>query len=400
MLPGVGVFGTGKIIRVLVPCLRARGFKVEAIWGRTKEAAEFVATELDIPFSTNKVDEVLLRKDVDLVCIICPPHLHSQIAVKALGIGKHVLCDRPAGLCQNEVLKMVHAAQYYPSLISILFHSLRFLPAFVQMRKVVKDGYIGDLTICDVQVQCGSLLHDRYDWTCDELMGGGLLTNVGSHVIDIITYTTGRRALRVHGMVRTFTKTTRHVKGIRQITSDDFCTFQMELEGGSCATVTLNEHLPGQFSQEVLLCGTEGHVVVRGGDLYGQKLNSVKEEVLYLDIEDLKKSSVISFNSVSVSSTADTSDCAVQNYLNALLPKPYMKGLLKMVGALKEAFASQEDLQSWVKEPVAMAASFEDGQYIQAVIDAIRLSSKGREWVKVEILSEDPEIQQPMLSLS
>ncbi|XP_054719442.1 glucose-fructose oxidoreductase domain-containing protein 1-like [Uloborus diversus] len=390
MLPGVGVFGTGKIIRVLVPCLRDRGFKVEAIWGRTKEAAEALAEELQIPFFTNKVDEVLLRKDVDLVCIICPPHLHSQIAVKALGIGKHVLCDRPAGLCQSEVLKMVHAAQYYPSLISILFHSLRFLPAFAQMRKVVKDGYIGELTICDVQVQCGSLLHDRYDWTCDEMMGGGLLTNVGSHIIDIITYTTGRRALRVHGMVRTFTKTTRHVKGIRQITSDDFCTFQMELEGEACATVTLNEHLPGQFSQEVLLCGTEGHVVVRGGDLYGQKSNSSKEEVLYLDIEDLKKSSVLPLNNIP--------DNSMQNYLNALLPKPYMKGLFKMIGALKEAFASQEDLQSWVKNPVAIAASFEDGQYIQAVIDAVRLSSKDREWVKIELLSEDPEMPQTLMS--
>lgn len=390
MLPGVGVFGTGKIIRVLVPCLRARDFKVEAIWGRTKEAAEKVASELDIPFATDKVDEVLLRKDVDLVCIICPPHLHSQIAVKALGIGKHVLCDRPAGLCQTEVLKMVNAAQYYPSLISVLFHTLRFLPAFVQMRKVVRDGYIGNLTICDIQVQCGSLLHDHYDWTCDELMGGGLLTNVGSHIIDIITYTTGRRALRVHGMVRTFTKTC-NFKGIRQITSDDFCSFQMELEGGCCATVTLNEHLPGQFSQEVLLCGSEGHVVVRGGDLYGQKLAAPKEEVLYLDIEDLKQSSVIPVNK----SVVDA-----QSYMNSLLPKPYMKGLLKMVGALKEAFAAREDLQSWVKEPVTMAASFEDGQYIQAVVDAIRLSSKGREWVKVEIIAEDPDTQQSLSSVS
>lgn len=387
MLPGVGVFGTGKIIRVLVPCLRARDFKVEAIWGRTKEAAEKLASELDIPFATDKVDEVLLRKDVDLVCIICPPHLHSQIAVKALGIGKHVLCDRPAGLCQTEVLKMVNAAQYYPSLISVLFHTLRFLPAFVQMRKVVRDGYIGNLTLCDVQVQCGSLLHDHYDWTCDELMGGGLLTNVGSHIIDIITYTTGRRALRVHGMVRTFTKTC-NFKGIRQITSDDFCSFQMEMEGGLCATVTLNEHLPGQFSQEVLLCGSEGHVVVRGGDLYGQKLTAIKEEVLYLDIEDLKQSSVIPINN------------DAQRYVNALLPKPYMKGLLKMVGALKEAFVARDDQQSWVKEPVTMAASFEDGQYIQAVIDAIRVSSKQREWVKVELIAEDPETQQSLSSVS
>ena len=91
--------------------------------------AQNTAKELSIPFWTNKVDDVLLRKDVELVFILCPPNLHSQIAVKALGIGKHVLCDRPAGLSQCEALKMVHAAQYYPSLICVLNHGLRFHPA-------------------------------------------------------------------------------------------------------------------------------------------------------------------------------------------------------------------------------------------------------------------------------
>lgn len=119
MLPGIGVFGTGSVVKVIVPFLRSKGFKVEAIWGRTLQAAQQVAKELDIPFYTNKIDDVLLRKDVDLIFIICSPYLHAQIAVKALGIGKHVLCDKPAGLCQNEALKMVNASQYYPSLISI-----------------------------------------------------------------------------------------------------------------------------------------------------------------------------------------------------------------------------------------------------------------------------------------
>lgn len=55
MLPGIGVFGTGDIVRALVPFLRTKGFRVEAIWGRTLEAAEKVATELSVRFYTNKV---------------------------------------------------------------------------------------------------------------------------------------------------------------------------------------------------------------------------------------------------------------------------------------------------------------------------------------------------------
>ena len=45
--------------------------------------------------------------------------------MKALRIGKHVVCDRPGGLNQTEGLRMVRAAAYYPSLLAILAYSLR-----------------------------------------------------------------------------------------------------------------------------------------------------------------------------------------------------------------------------------------------------------------------------------
>ena len=64
----------------------SQGFRIEAIWGKTTEESENVAQILDIPFSTCRIDDVLLRKDVDLILILCPPSHHSQIAVKALGM--------------------------------------------------------------------------------------------------------------------------------------------------------------------------------------------------------------------------------------------------------------------------------------------------------------------------
>ncbi len=62
-----------------------KGFRVEALWGLTREEAEVAAKELGIPYATNRIDDVLLRKDVDLLLVLCPPAHHSQIAVKALG---------------------------------------------------------------------------------------------------------------------------------------------------------------------------------------------------------------------------------------------------------------------------------------------------------------------------
>lgn len=58
MLPGFGVVGTPNSVRAYVPLLRSYGFKVVALWGRTKEDAAKVAAELNIPFHSSNVDEV------------------------------------------------------------------------------------------------------------------------------------------------------------------------------------------------------------------------------------------------------------------------------------------------------------------------------------------------------
>lgn len=195
--------------------------------------------------------------------------------MKALGIGKHVVCDKPMGLGQVDALKMVRASQYYPTLISLVNHSLRFLPAFSHMKRAIVDELIGpasEISLVDIRVQMGSLLHDKFDWMCDASMGGGALNLIGSHVIDLVSFLLGKRAVRVHGLVRTYTKTTNHVNGIRQISAPDFCTFQMELESGTLITASLHSHtVPTNTSiQEVLVCGRDGHLVVRGGDLFAE----------------------------------------------------------------------------------------------------------------------------------
>lgn len=85
MLPGVGVFGTSLTARVIIPLLKNEGFAVKALWGLTQEEAEELAKEMNVPFYTNRIDDVLLHQDVDLVCINLPPPLTRQIAVKTLG---------------------------------------------------------------------------------------------------------------------------------------------------------------------------------------------------------------------------------------------------------------------------------------------------------------------------
>lgn len=233
---------------------------------------------------------------------------------------------------------------------------------------VVFDIFLNLALISDVRIQMGSLLRDKFDWLCDATMGGGALNLVGSHVVDLISFLIGQHATKVHGLIKTYNKTTQHVTGIRQVTAPDFCNFQMELDDGAIVVTVsiLTNFSSSTFTQEVLICGQNGQLIVRGGDLYGRQNNAEKEEVLHReDVEELHSSTN-----------------------GNLLPHPYIKGISKMVSALRESFVQEQS--SWVKEPVQAAATFEDGLYVQAVLDAVRRSSESKSWVKVSIMSESP----------
>ncbi|NXQ20028.1 GFOD1 protein, partial [Peucedramus taeniatus] len=371
MLPGVGVFGTGLTARVIVPLLKAEGFAVKALWGRTPEEAEELAKEMSVPFYTSRIDEVLLHQDVDLVCVNLPPPLTRQVAVKTLGIGKNVICDRTA--TPLDAFRMMTAAHYYPKLMSIMGNVLRFLPAFVKMKQLIQEGYVGELLVCEVQVHSGSLLGKKYNWSCDDLMGGGGLHSVGTYIIDLLTFLTSQKAVKVHGLLKTFVKQTDHIKGIRQITSDDFCTFQMVLEGGVCCTVTLNFNIPGEFKQDIIVVGSAGRLTVIGTDLYGQSNSSPQRELL------LKDSTPVSNSLLPEKAFRD-------------IPSPYLRGTIKMVQAVRQAFEDQDDRRTWDGRPLTMAATFDDCLYALCVVDTIKKSNQLGEWQNISIMTEEPEL--------
>uniref|UniRef100_A0A8C4QIK0 Glucose-fructose oxidoreductase domain-containing protein 2 n=1 Tax=Eptatretus burgeri TaxID=7764 RepID=A0A8C4QIK0_EPTBU len=370
MLPGIGVFGTGVTTRVLVPLLRAEGFSVEALWGRTQDEVEDLASEMRVPFFSIRIDDVLLNQRVDLVCIHIPPSLTRQIAVKSLGIGKNVVCEKPA--TSEDALEMVEAARYYPQLLSLMGNVLRMLPAFRRMRQLIQRGCVGAPAVCEARVHGASLLEQRYSWQCDELMGGGALHAFGGYIIDLITFLTGLRARRAHGLLLTLARQTAGVRGVRHVTSDDFCTFQLALDGGTCASVTLNLNVPGSSVHELMIVGSRGRLTARGADLYFSvgALGRTSPDGERLILRDSTK----------VPSFPSSSEAA-----SSLIPEPYLRGLVHTVHELRAVFEAGVERRFCEHCPLKSAATFEDGLYMLTVVEAIQRSSRLGEWVNVEV---------------
>lgn len=125
----------------------------------------------------------------------------------------------------------------------------------MRLKELLTDGFVGvgGPTLIDVRLQSESLVgvdnDSTFSWVCDHHNGGGVLNIFGSHIIDLLQYLVdGRRVDRVHGVVRTFCRRTPAIDGIRQITSDDLASFQLEMSGGVLVNVVLNSQMVG-FNQ-------------------------------------------------------------------------------------------------------------------------------------------------------
>ncbi|XP_065189703.1 glucose-fructose oxidoreductase domain-containing protein 2-like [Sycon ciliatum] len=356
-LPRIGIFGTGWTARMLVPILVDNGFQVTAICGRKKEAAGRVGNDLNIPFRTISFQEFLLASEVDLVCIVSPPHTHAEMAVKALSAGKHVFCSFPMALTQSEAEKMVTAARYYPSLLAMCPNPLRHLPAFVKMKEMISQGFCGKLMVCEVVVRRGPLVHPKgFTWICDQTMGGGILSTVGSHVIDILMYLTSERIREVNGQVRTLVRQLPgKVEGFRSIDSDDFTTFTLCGDSGLHATVTLNSHVPNQFSQEMLMIGERGRLIVRGSELFAQASNEQRERLIVRD------------------DSPGGAQCSSGDDLG--MPSLLLRGTEQAVALMRRGFEASPARMQADRSMVATCSTFEDGLFVNAVIDAVNDSS-------------------------
>ena len=70
-------------------------FNVHTICGLTKESINnIISVNSDTKVSLN-FEDVLKIKEIDIVDICLPPHLHFSACQKSLEAGKHVICEKP-----------------------------------------------------------------------------------------------------------------------------------------------------------------------------------------------------------------------------------------------------------------------------------------------------------------
>ncbi|MEJ2790362.1 MULTISPECIES: oxidoreductase [unclassified Pseudoxanthomonas] len=142
--------------------------KVHADWPRTRV--------------TPDAHDAFADPAVDLVVIASPNDSHAPLAIAALGLGKHVVVDKPFTLTLREAREVVAAAAHAGRVVSV-FQNRRWDADFLTVQRLIDEGAIGRV----------AEFHSHFDrfrpavqdrWRERDEPGGGLWYDLGPHLLD------------------------------------------------------------------------------------------------------------------------------------------------------------------------------------------------------------------------
>ena len=135
--------------------------------------------------------DMLAAVEMDAVEISTPHTTHKEQILASFDRGLHVLCEKPL-VCTVADAHEVTAARDRAGRVALLSYQRHYQPEFRYIRSRIASGDLGAVTFVSA-LQCQNWKNGtRGSWRQDPaLSGGGQLNDSGSHLLDIILWTTG-----------------------------------------------------------------------------------------------------------------------------------------------------------------------------------------------------------------
>lgn len=174
-LPALGSGAFGQVELTLVDRDRGRASALASRFG----ARQVFESHADLP---GRVD----------AAIIATPHsTHVPIALDLVNAGLPVLSEKPLGVSVEEVESLRDASRAQGVTVAVN-QTRRFIPACLEIARILRDGALGELRSVDVREG------DRFGWPAAtptmfgrRAEGKGVLLDIGVHVFDLLTWWLG-----------------------------------------------------------------------------------------------------------------------------------------------------------------------------------------------------------------
>ncbi len=162
------------------------GMEIAAIVTRSQGRQEQAHDDFPQAKICSSLDEIFANKSqYDLVVIATPNDTHVDLALASIDAGIAVVVDKPVAISSIEVESLIAASQRANVLVSV-FQNRRWDSDFLTVKSLIDKGVLGKITRLESRFERYRLEPKPGSWrettSVDE--GGGLLFDLGSHLID------------------------------------------------------------------------------------------------------------------------------------------------------------------------------------------------------------------------
>ena len=189
----IAVIGTGSISREHLDAYKENpNVEIYALCDINKERVEKRAAEYNVPLERTFTDKDEMFKalpEIDAVSVCTWNSAHAECSIAALNAGKHVLCEKPMAMNEEEAKEMKAAADKAGKLLMIGFVR-RHGNDCALLKDYIDKGYLGEIYYAKAQYLRRN--GNPGGWFGDKSRsGGGPLIDLGVHVIDLVRYLMG-----------------------------------------------------------------------------------------------------------------------------------------------------------------------------------------------------------------
>jgi len=156
------------------------GFKLAKVVERQGKSSKDIYPEVEI---ARDYKDLLQDDTIDLVVIATPNILHFDLAREFLTAGKHVVIEKPFTPKSGEADELIRISGEAGKKIFV-FQNRRWDGDFKTVQQVVYHGYLGEILEFEAHFDRFAPGPRRSAWRDEPLPGGGVLYDLGSHLID------------------------------------------------------------------------------------------------------------------------------------------------------------------------------------------------------------------------
>lgn len=187
-----GFIGAGQIAEYAVAAVRSHSeASLLAVQDINPERLSAFCRSHAIPASCAEAGELLANPEIDAVYIAVPNKFHAPLAIAAMEAGKHVLLEKPFAMNYAEALAVADVARRTGRVLT-LGMNVRFNREVQRIRGLVAANALGEIYHAKAYWMRRTGIPRLGTWFGNrDLAGGGCLSDIGVHMLDVCLYVTG-----------------------------------------------------------------------------------------------------------------------------------------------------------------------------------------------------------------